>query len=228
MVVSYLLLPYPNHIIIIAWTLSIELLFYGLFAATYFGGGPRRLILAMVLWTVASQILMQFFVNTPGWISLILHSAVLEFLLGIFIAILFAASPEFLKKYRLFGLVLGLAGVGFYLFTGGWELEPFGREISAGIPAAFLVFGTIGYSFSFAEKLEVWGESSYILYLFHILYFSISAKVIELTIGVNLYHSAVGMLALLISVVAISCVATVWIERPYQKWYRARLSGNTG
>lgn len=226
LLVSYLLLPYPDHVIIIAWTLSLELMFYAVFALTFFGaGGARRLIMTMVSWALVSQIFLHTDVTVPQWLLVPFHSAVLEFLFGVLIAKQFLQSPATILRFRVPALVMGGIGVSFYLVSGGFHVGPFGREIAAGVPAALLVFGSLGFTFSNMKVLETWGESSYILYLLHGLYFSIIGNIVEIGIGQNVYHSQAWMLSLLASVIAISYAATVWIERPYQVWYRRFFKG---
>ena len=65
-------------------------------------------------------------------------------------------------------------------------------------------------------------ESSYTLYLLHILFFSVAGIVVERATGQNVYHAQGWMLALLVAVIAVSYASTVWLERPYQRWYRSR------
>ncbi|MEH6646522.1 acyltransferase family protein [Sulfitobacter sp.] len=221
LLVSYLLLPFPDHVIIIAWTLSLELLFYAVFALTFFSaGGAKRLIIVMIVWVLISQIFLHFNAPRNPWLAIPFHSAVLEFLFGTLIAIKFLESQATIRRFRVPVLVLGAVGVSIYLVSGGFHIGPFGREIAAGVPSALLVFGALGFTASNMKMLETWGESSYILYLFHVLYFMIVGKIVEIVLGQNVYSSQVWMLSLLASVVAISYAATIWIERPYQAWYR--------
>jgi peptidoglycan/LPS O-acetylase OafA/YrhL len=219
LLVSFLLLPYPDHVITIAWTLSVEILFYAIFALAYFSGGSRRIVIVMIVWVILSQVF-TFVTDKPAWLLLPLHTAVLEFLFGILIAIRFLSSGPESPRLHLSALIFGGAGVGAYLASGGGHAGPFGREMVAGIPSALLVYGALGFALKGKSILEAWGDSSYILYLFHILYFSVVGKAINLMTGVNVYGSQVGLIAMLSTVVAISHLATVHLERPYQKWYK--------
>ncbi len=218
--VSYALLPYPDHIIIIAWTLTLELLFYGVFALTFFNGGLRRLISALVLWVIISQVALHFVQDVPIWLQIPLHSAVLEFLFGTLIAVLFTLKPEVIRRFRFPAIVLGGTSVAAYLVGYHVDTAPWGREISAGIPAAFLVFGTLGFSLKPMPALETWGESSYILYLVHLLCFATFGSIAKIALNIDVYASQAWMLIMLIGVIAISYGATVWLEKPYQRWYR--------
>ncbi len=220
LLISYLLLPHPDHVIVIAWTLSLEILFYALFAATFFGGGAPRLIAAMVLWAAAAQAFVLLVEDKPVWLLIPLQTAALEFLFGILIAVRFCASNGRRPPLHLPAFVAGAAGVLLYSATGGIHVDGLGREITAGVFAALLVYGALGFSLGDMPVLETWGESSYILYLLHILWFSIVGKAVEVLAGVNVYASQAGMLALLITVVMASYAGVVWLERPYQRWYR--------
>ena len=221
LLVSYLLLPYPDHIIVIAWTLTLELIFYLIFALTFVRGNPKALIVAMLVWILASQIFALAVDDKPLYLSLLLHRAVLEFLFGIMIAMYFLSVPEDARRFQMTSLVVGGIAVVVYSVNGGYHLGPFGREITAGIPSALLVYGALGLKTRWSPNLETWGESSYTLYLFHVLYFSVVGKLIEVLFDINVYHSQTFMCALFFSVIAICYLATVKIERPYQLWYKS-------
>lgn len=215
--ISYLLLPYPDFVIIIAWTLSIEVLFYGLFAFTFYPGGPRRYFVGMIIWAVAAQLFSHVVLEPPTWLLLPLYPGVMEFLFGSVIA---AAYMSGRTRWHLPAFVLGGALVAVHVMLGGWGLGGVGREISSGIPAALLIFGAVGFAWRDLDTLETWGESSYILYLIHIVIFSIIGRAIEMVFGFNVYSSQFSMLAMLIVLVVASYLATVYLERPYQRWYR--------
>lgn len=224
LVVSYLLLPYPDHIIIIAWTLSLEVVFYIIFAFAFVEGSRKRLFAAMLIWILIAQASDILMVEKPLWLSLVLHGVVLEFMFGIMIAAHFLSVGEENLKFQKTALLFGGSIVVLTVIFGGFDLGPLGREITAGIPAALLVYGFLGLKHPWFKKLELWGESSYILYLFHVLYFSVVGKLIEVAFGINVYHSQLWMLALFLSVIALCCLATIKFERPYQKWYKALAS----
>ena len=224
-IISFLLLPYPDHIIIIAWTLSLEIIFYIVFSFSFYIGGTRLLIISMFNWIIISQYFSLFSNIESSLLSIPLNTVILEFLFGILIAMHFLSAPG-RKGFRLqvIALVAGAAGILAIMIKGDLHLGPFGREITAGIPAALLVYGLIGLNVGKQKILQIWGDSSYILYLFHILFFSIVGRAIEELFGLNVYHSNLSMLFLLIAVVLISGMATVLVERPYQHWYKGRIN----
>lgn len=220
LIVSYLMLPYPDHIIIIAWTLALEVLFYLLFALSFFGGSARRLFIALGLWVIASQLALHFGHALPIWSVIPLHSAVMEFMFGALIGYAFCNAPERLRRVRLPAVLLGGGAVSAYMVGYHIETSPWGREISAGVPSALLVLGALGFTLDRKPVLETWGESSYILYLFHLLYFATFGTLVRIWLGVDVYASQVWMLFMLITVLVICYGATINLERPYQRWYR--------
>ena len=219
LITSVFLFPVPGHIITISWTLAIELVFYVVFAISFFTGGTRGLVIIMLVWVLITQAFNLTGIDLPSFLWLPLHTAVLEFLFGILIGIYFHATTDNARRFQLPALILGAIGVGYYMVNGAFHVGPFGREIAAGIPALFLTYGVLGLQIRKATVLETWGESSYILYLLHILYFSILGTIAKV-LGFNLYHSQIGMLTLLVTVVVISYQLTIKIERPYQGWYK--------
>jgi len=202
-IISYLLLPYPDHIIIIAWTLSVELLFYIVFALTFFAKGLKATLVAMLVWVGLAFAFTYWVENQVLWLSFALNSVVLEFLFGILLGVYFHNTEPKARKLQMPALVLGAAWVLFHMASGGFEHVGLGREFHSGIPAALLVYGILGLNIGDRPVLEIWGESSYILYLLHILWFSIIGKLVLVATDFNVYHSQVAMIALLVSVVVV-------------------------
>ncbi|MEM9046040.1 MAG: acyltransferase [Pseudomonadota bacterium] len=215
--VSYLLLPYPDHIIVIAWTLSVELIFYTVFAVTFLGLGRMWFYAAMVAWVTAAQLyLLDRDLSSP-FLNLVLHSSSFSFLVGAFIADLYLRGA---RRFR--NAALWVGGISLLTYMAGlWQPpEAIGREIVPGLPAALLIYGVLDRDWRVPQVLVTWGEASYILYLLHLLFFAISGKVVSLIFGVDIYQNSLGMLAMLGAVSAVAYVACVKLERPYQKWYR--------
>ncbi len=218
LVVSYLIWPYPDHVITIAWTLSIELLFYWLFALTYFRFGSRAFFAAMVAWVMATQVFLHAVPDKPVWLLLPLHSAVMEFLFGAIIAVVF------LRGQTRFHLPVLLAGSALMLAYLTEHLAlPLSREFLPGIPAAMIVYGVLGFRSRLPEGVILWGESSYVLYLGHILAYSVLGSLVRIATGFDVYSSPWAMAGMLAFAVAVSALATKYAEYPYQRWYRKRL-----
>jgi exopolysaccharide production protein ExoZ len=67
----------------------------------------------------------------------------------------------------------------------------------------------------------VWGEASYLLYLLHLLVFSIAGTLLRMA-GIAPYGSVGLLLGLGVLSVAVSVAATLWLERPYRRWAKGR------
>ncbi|WP_160147769.1 acyltransferase family protein [Tabrizicola flagellatus] len=212
LVVSVLLLPLPDQVMAVAWTLTVEGLFYLVFAASFFRFGARGAMLALIGWALVTQGLKLAQVPLPGWLGLILYSGVVEFLFGGLIALALAAGWRRGAGLAVLSGALGLAAVVTGLLPLAW-----GREWVAGLPSAALVYGLAAGGWRMPGWTLVWGEASYLLYLLHLLVFSVAGTLLRMA-GVAPYGSLVPMLALGVLATAVSVAATLWVERPYRAW----------
>lgn len=214
LLVSALLLPLPDQVMAVAWTLTIEQLFYLVFAASFFRSGARGTILALTAWALVTQGLKHAHVPLPDWLGLILYSGVIEFLFGGLIALAHAAGWQRGAGLAVLAGALGLAAVVTGLLPLAW-----GREWVAGLPSAALVYGLAVGGWRMPGWTQVWGEASYLLYLLHLLVFSVAGTLLRMA-GVAPYGSVVRMLALGVLATTVSVAATLWVERPYRAWAR--------
>lgn len=212
--ISVMLLPLPEQVMSVAWTLTIEGLFYLLFAATYFRFGARGAIIALLVWALVAQILRFLPAALPPSLGLIFYSGVIEFLYGGLIAVALAAGW---RRGAVLGMVFGT--IGLVLVVSGQVPLNLGREWIAGLPAAALVYGLAASNIKFPSWTMVWGESSYILYLVHLFVFSVAGTVLRM-MDVEPYGSTLAMLGLGALAVLVSVGATIWLERPYRRWTR--------
>jgi exopolysaccharide production protein ExoZ len=213
---SLLLLPLPDQVMVVAWTLTVEGLFYLVFAASYFRLGARGAIAALALWALATQVLQVMPVGLSPTLGLVLYSGVIEFLYGGLIALALAAGWRRGAGLCVLVGALGLAGVVSGLVPLHW-----GREWVAGLPSAALVYGLTAAAWRMPGWAMVWGEASFLLYLLHLLVFSVAGTLLRMA-GVAPYGSVPVMLALGAVAVAVSVAATLWLERPYRRWTRGR------
>jgi peptidoglycan/LPS O-acetylase OafA/YrhL len=214
--VSALLLPLPDQVMAVAWTLTVEGLFYLLFAATFFRFGARGAIAALALWALVTQAALFLPVELSPAFGLVLYSGVIEFLFGGLIALALAAGWRHGAKICVAAGALGLAAT-----VSGLLPLHLGREWVAGLPAAALVYGLGAGGWLMPGWAMVWGEASYLLYLLHLLVFSIAGTILRMA-GVAPYGSVLMMLALGALALAVSVAATLWVERPYRRWTRGR------
>ncbi|PZX15228.1 peptidoglycan/LPS O-acetylase OafA/YrhL [Palleronia aestuarii] len=217
--VSALLLPLSPQIYPIAWTLTLEIVFYGIFCLAFRAGGIRGVIFALLAWYMAAKTYSLYLHDPDGPMIWFLHSVVLEFLFGVVIGILYQRNAVIFAPLA---ALAGVAGVVLVLTT---ERIGLGREIEFGLPAALLVYGAVGLRWRVPSFGLLAGESSYILYLIHPLLFSITAVAAARALGVDIYASEAAMLLTVAGLVATAMALTVWVERPYIAWYKSRMVG---
>ncbi len=214
--VSVLLLPLPGHVMAIAWTLTVEAIFYLIFAATYFRWGTRAALGALALWSAVALAVKYLHLPVHPWLLYTVYSGVAEFLFGALIALAISRGWRAGAVPAVILGTLGLAAVVSGAVTFSW-----GRVWVAGLPSAALVYGLAAVNWRMPGWTLVWGEASYLLYLLHLLVFSIAGTLLQMA-GVAPYGSLTTMLGLGLLSVAVSVAATLWLERPYRRWTRGR------
>ncbi|MEM9138885.1 MAG: acyltransferase [Pseudomonadota bacterium] len=217
LIAAILLIPSGEPVVSVAWSLSIECAFYLLFAVTWFIFGKRIFLAALITWSVAAWLLHQ--TGHATVMAVLFHAAVPEFLLGTGLA--FAVRKGW-SRGQPAALVVG--GLAFALaVTGAFDCieAVLGRAFAFGMPAALLIWGALGVRRA-APIATVIGDASYLLYLLHLLVFYTIGRGVEMLTGFNVYTSTAAMLAMLTAATAAAVAAHLWLERPYQRWCKAR------
>jgi exopolysaccharide production protein ExoZ len=167
---SLLLLPeYSSNIIGPGWTLSYEVYFYICFAI-FMRLGMKRGLIALTVFFLGCIGLRLFTDIESATLHLLTNPLLLEFLFGAFIGYVALTSNIW---PRTADIMLALALIGFTISLAlGYSRWP--SSIVWGIPSALLVGGLIfqeqnGKLCWFIKKLYFLGDSSYSLYLLHIL-----------------------------------------------------------
>ncbi|WP_146619903.1 acyltransferase family protein [Acuticoccus sediminis] len=228
-VTSVFLLPLPFQIMEVAWTLGLEITFYLLFALGFRCYGLRGVVAALLLWYAFAVL----YVSTPlGDVPALFYlgyPVILEFAFGIAICWLHLNTRMPLGPAA---LVLGTAAMAGALFApevaslAALLHEPeLRREFQFGIPAAILVYGAVATPLKVPGWLLLLGQSSYILYLLHSLFFGVARAAVNLALGVELGASDLGVAALIVGAVALSAVLTHTVERPFLLWSRRFVPG---
>jgi exopolysaccharide production protein ExoZ len=225
----------PEPIIGIGWTLNYEMFFYSIFTFSILVF-RRRSVYAIMAILIGSYIIgLVFPVNEIVFQSWT-HSIILEFMFGIFIAILYTSS------WRLPGLVAALLGASGAIVwmslgpsTGGFPY----RGFIWGVPAALIV-GALVLSrrdrtrekgLVFASLMAI-GGASYSLYLTHLFVLRIFTVIFSHT---RLTGIAYTCLYLIVSTLGAICVAVLsyrYFELPTNRighrslefWNRNRLT----
>jgi exopolysaccharide production protein ExoZ len=168
---SFFLLPgYSYYIIGPGWTLAYEVYFYLCFGIAM-GLGLWRGLSALTLFFLAAILLGALFLPQHPVIHVLTNSLLIEFLLGAWIG--YAAVTSWRVDCWLANVALALGISGFLAgIIFGLARLPF--ALTWGIPSALLVAGVVfreksGRVPSLIKKLSFLGDSSYSLYLLHIL-----------------------------------------------------------
>jgi exopolysaccharide production protein ExoZ len=168
---SLLLLPNYSWVIIApGWTLSYEIYFYICFAIFMILGLTRGL-LAMTFFfmiSIAAGLVVQF--GNTG-LQLATNSLLIEFLFGAWIAYVFVSGAHLSLTLANTLVVLGVAlfMIGIAL---GYNRLP--TVLTWGVPSALLIAGSVfkergGGLSGFVQRYSYLGNSSYSLYLLHVL-----------------------------------------------------------
>lgn len=194
-----LLLPGPGSSVIgPAWTLSFEVYFYAIFAAAMVLGKARG-IAVLTAFFLLSVVLGHLLRPQSAALSLLTNSLLLEFILGVWIAH-YTTSVSFSKAVGWSAVVV--AGVGYLIGLAlGYDRLP--SFVIWGVPSALLVGGAVVLEqrnsrilTAVSQKISWLGNSSYSLYLCHVL-------IISLILHTNLLH--IGLIPLVV-LNTIACV----------------------
>lgn len=227
------LFPMPQPPIVgVAWTLSHELLFYGLFAVMI---ASRRIGVALIAgWALCIVVSLSLGEQAYPF-SFIFNVKNLEFLLGIGVAMA-VRRTALASSWQSAALVIAGAAI----FTATAVLELFTSEfrhspqtLLYGLGAAMMLLGVVqaeraGQIKSVPGWMKLIGDASYSVYLFH---FTILVVLIKITKATGLMAS-VPLPLLLVALVATATAAGVGIyrliERPLtrsaQRWLLARMA----
>lgn len=205
-----LLLPGASSLIIgPGWTLSFEMYFYICFALALFLGLRRGLIILSAYYLIS--VVAGFFLTPHSSIgSVASNSLLLEFVGGAWLGLAFAHGLRVRPRPGAILVVMALA-----LFVSGFWL-PFERlpsVISWGVPSLLLVTGALAFEPRLrtvaGRGVAKLGDSSYLLYLSHIL-------VIDLLIATPISSWDVSVAAAVWLSLPIAAICTIGAAFGYQ------------
>ena len=204
------------------WTLSYEVFFYLCFGLFMTAGLNRGLVLLGISFAflVALGIVLPF--DTPLW-NFVTNSLLLEFLAGSAIGWLFTRNH---LPHRGGGFVTILA---LSLFAAGilFGYDRFPSALMWGVPSALLIAGAVMMESKrqaplWVQKVGYFGDSSYALYLIHLLVITIALQLsMKITLPIE-FPPAV--LAGFISIVALAIAEILHhrIEKPLLRTLNSR------
>jgi len=216
---SFSLFPQKRYVLGVAWTLSYEVIFYLVFALTYFRK-PTYLFYALTVWIGVILLFHFLSIKTDIYaINALTSPIILDFSFGCLVAYLYRQNSDFRHSGWFFW-------GGFLLFILMWIIfyklkisdpSTFSGDMHTvylfGIPAAFLIFGALYLNVAVPRLLVYLGDASYSLYLVHGTALSILIKIVTHFNQVLLFSSFWGAIALFISTLIISCCFYSLVEK---------------
>ena len=216
---SFTLFPQKRYVLGVAWTLTYEVLFYIIFAATYFRN-PRYLFYALTGW-VSIILLLHFFNIKTGFFALdaLTRPIILDFAFGCLIAYAYKRYSNFMHSGWFFwsGLILFILMWAIFYHYKTSDVSFFTGEMTRvylfGIPAALLIFGALYLPVTVSGLLVYLGDASYSLYLVHGTILSMLIKIVIKFNYETLFSSFFGAIALFIGTLFISCCFYSLVEK---------------
>lgn len=226
---SFLFFPYVNDVgaaqpvFTLGWTLNYEMAFYLVFAAAMAAAWPRRQTVLAVAGFFGALTLLGLLVPLPMPLSFWASPIVLEFVIGMGIALLreTGARP---------GIVLRtvLAAVAIRMLHDDLTQDGVERALALGVPAAMLVMAAVlgpeprlpGW---LSRSLVLLGDASYALYLFHPFALRTARIMLSSTAISPLAYIAIVTVASVVLAIAVHLL----FERPVMQFFRRRLAQRT-
>jgi exopolysaccharide production protein ExoZ len=198
------------------WTLAYEVYFYLCFALSLILGSVRGLF-ALTLFFLASVAAGMVVPAVREAFPIATNGLLLEFILGCWIGFVALTNRDRLRWVGAPGLVLGTA-----LLIGSNFLPVHIPTVLAwGIPSALIVAGAISIEPRFRRplplKIALLGDSSYLLYLSHILLIDVMAVLILPATALSTAMVAVATIGFALACVAIAHGAHLLVEAPMLK-----------
>ncbi len=238
LVSSFLLFPMPqtgDYFIEPLWTLSHELLFYGLFALPLLYGKKVGAVAASA-WTLAIVGMNAVKFSAPDAafpLQFILRPCNIAFLIGCATAFIPATNVEPLKRWGLAAISFGALLLNVFVLRSSLLLDghqgpmELAYRISWALTFALVLFSAIAFEknsqLKFPRLFVFLGDASYSIYLFHTSAIIVAGKILcrKLPVG-PVWVGIVGILVLIALGVLSGVVAYLVVEKPLtkrlQKW----------
>lgn len=223
---SLLLVPQKEYILGVAWTLMYEVIFYIVFALTYFFN-PKLFYFTLTTWMILILGYYFYDVKTGVFsIDTMFKPIILEFMLGCVVA-------YFYGKGRLFNFSVQFLWIGLTLFFLSWLLfyhnqfagywvkgGDLSRVVFFGLPASLIIMGTLHSSYKVPNTFIYLGDASYSIYLVHASVISILIKCLTLLGWGHMFSGFLGAIILIASTLIISCLFYSLVERRLLDYFK--------
>ncbi|GGJ88819.1 acyltransferase [Pseudomonas matsuisoli] len=198
----------------VGWTLNYEMFFYTVFGVLFFVRERWRLPLLVVTLLLVNLVL----ARQPWFSDFYRNSILFEFLLGVFIGVLYRKG-WLMRSTWLPVLVLVAAAAAIYAF------DESSRFLHWGLPSAAIVFALISLEPWFAGRqwLKRLGDRSYSVYLVHVILLSL-AWYIQQRLDLN---AELVLLACIPFIHLASSFSYEWVEKRLGLWMKGRLLRET-
>lgn len=217
-VMSLFLAPkYSSLVIPIGWTLTYEVYFYLIFSV--FLIFPMRAAVVSIACFFVFSVAMRVFLDTSHpTIDVVTNTLLLEFIFGALIGYLFVRELNVGKNIAALALVLGIV---WFAITAVLDLRELGSVLVWGIPAALILFGSVFFERAVERpvvvKLAWLGDSSYTVYLSHILLLPFIIAAGKSLGFLQLIGGELSVLVIAVIVQVYALFAYEYIERPMTK-----------
>jgi exopolysaccharide production protein ExoZ len=204
------------------WTLAYEVYFYLCFAVSLMIGSIRALF-ALTVFFLCSVVAGMMFSGIADAFPLATNGLLLEFILGCWLGYGFLGRPQWIARVGWPGLLIGTAAL---LLSGLYDALRIPTVLAWGIPSFLIVAGALSLEHRLkgrlARAVALLGDSSYFLYLSHILLIDLMTQLSGIASGLNMV--AIGFLSLVSALlcVAVSHLGHLGIEVPLLKLLQNR------
>ncbi|HDR8974267.1 TPA: acyltransferase [Burkholderia vietnamiensis] len=218
---SFLLLPSTSlPLLMQGWTLTFEMFFYVVFAGIVACGTARSFSRMLTAWALATcgaaYWATHASVSNPV-VNVVANPIVLEFIAGCFCAFLWPAARKWCGPAI---ALVGVVALSLSMYVGervGLDAVVQWRAIYFGVPALLLVLGVVTIERHFGIAAPKWlcslGDSSYSLYLSHVLVISAIGRMFSRFAPTQLPHS-LGSLLCVVGAIVFGVFSYRLIEQP--------------
>ncbi|HAS6329548.1 acyltransferase [Vibrio vulnificus] len=232
---SFLLLPQDVlPLLMVGWTLTYEVYFYLLFFLCALFLNWRNFPLFFLFLSIAILVVNDRYEN--AYLNVLFNPLVLEFLLGSVLAYFYICFI-FSKRHVLTIFVLSIivfASSFSYVYINEMidNLSDFERFFYFGVPSSFVLLSIVllerEYGLSMPKILVILGDSSYSLYLSHILVINAYCLLWDRIFPAYFINDLVKMLTLIVVVIIYSYLSFVFLERNIASSLRCFLQTKAG